>query len=107
MGAKLDAPVRYTSEQVCQLANISYRQLDYWVRLRHLHPRNARYGSGHGRVWTHEEAVKAVAIARMLDDGIVLWKAAELVARGHYAMLAEQLLPEGEEALPTESGRDG
>jgi DNA-binding transcriptional MerR regulator len=90
-----DASLRYTSEQVCELAGISYRQLDYWVRLRHLRPHNARYGSGHGRVWTHEEALKAVAIAQMLGSGLALWKAAELVTAGRYAALVELPLPEG------------
>jgi len=92
-----ETPTRYTSEQVCQLANISYRQLDYWVRLRHLNPRNARYGSGNNRIWTFQEACKAVAIARMLNDGIVLWKAADLVNNGRYALLVELPFPEGGE----------
>lgn len=88
-----DASLRYTSEQVCELANISYRQLDYWVRLRHLHPRNARYGSGHGRVWTTSEALKAVAIARMIADGIALQKAGDLARQGRYATLVELPIP--------------
>jgi hypothetical protein len=92
----------FTSSEVCTLARMTYRQLDYAVRHGALHPSRARDpepgwpdgGSGNYRTWTEPEAVKAVELARMLAEGIGWPKAAELLADGRTATLQVRPLPE-------------
>ncbi|HET6875481.1 MAG TPA: MerR family transcriptional regulator [Acidimicrobiales bacterium] len=48
-----------TSPELCQLAGISYRQLDYWTRQGVLSASRPARGSGSFRGWTVDEAALA------------------------------------------------
>lgn len=95
------AATSYTSQDVCRLARITYRQLDWWCRNGYItysqHDRThgtLAHGSGTARSFSPLEACKVVALKRMLDDGITLRTAVYLIQRNRYATLAEQPLPE-------------
>jgi DNA-binding transcriptional MerR regulator len=84
-----------TSDQVCDLAGISFRQLNYWASQGYLSPApRANPGSGHRRRWTPLQAYKAVALAGMLRDGITHDKAVELIRAGRAARLVSRPLRE-------------
>jgi hypothetical protein len=53
------------SPQVCHAAGITYRQLDYWVRIDLLRPVNAAVGSGSRRLFAIREAQIAWVLARI------------------------------------------
>lgn len=84
----------FTSAEVCQMAGLSYRQLDYWYRRNLLRPVRSRPGTGHAHVWTEVEAVKACEFARMLNAGLTWSKATELLTSGNTATLTVAPLPE-------------
>jgi hypothetical protein len=52
----------YTSSEVCALAGITYRQLDYWDRTGFLLPQVAAAGSGTQRLFSRAE-VQVAAVA--------------------------------------------
>ena len=89
-------PRTFTSREVCDLAEISYRQLDYAVREGWFSPDTAdgEQGIGHPRVWPEAEAVKVVEVARMVRAGISIGQAVELVWEGKTAALLVIPLPE-------------
>lgn len=53
--------------QVCQLARVSYRQLDYWARTGALIPALEARGSGSRRRWTLSQA-RAAAVLGLLSE---------------------------------------
>jgi DNA-binding transcriptional MerR regulator len=93
----------FTSAEVCKLAHLTYRQLDYAVRHDVLSPGRDHdpapgwpdHGSGNYRRWTEADAIKAVELSRMLRAGISWARAAELLAAGYTATLQVTPLPEG------------
>lgn len=86
-------PQMFTTQEVCYLADISYRMADLWVTNGYLSPDYARPGSGHPRIWPEDEVVKAVALATMVRAGISHAKAAQLIADGQRATLLVEPLP--------------
>src|SRR6266496_422339 len=95
-------PTRYTSQQVRHLAGITYRQLDYWVRigileadwrLHDLRTITDLQGIGYNRVFSPAELVKAQAMAQMLADGISFQQAKRAVIAGHRVVWALVPLP--------------
>jgi hypothetical protein len=95
-------PRTFTSHEVCDLAGLSYRRLDYAIRRDVLNPARTHdpepgwyaHGAGNARVWSEAEAIKAVELGRMLRLGIGWSKAAELLAEGRTAALIKIPLPE-------------
>lgn len=73
----------YTSDDVTDLAGISYRQLDYWTRVGVLQPLgHARPGSGYERRWSQAEVRVATVVGRLANLGAtrhVLRPVAEMV----------------------------
>jgi DNA-binding transcriptional MerR regulator len=61
----------YSTREVCDLAGVTYRQLDYWTRAGMIRPsiRNA-FGSGHYRRWDDDDVVLVQAVAEQLRRGI-------------------------------------
>lgn len=58
----------YSSDALCDAAEITYRQLDYWVRLGLIEPIGPRCpGSGAQRRFTSREVRVCCAIARLRD----------------------------------------
>jgi MerR family regulatory protein len=94
--------IEYATWDACRLSGVTPRQLRYWARLGYLHP--TQYSPGGDRPgnrgdclgWPHLEVRKAIAIRRMLDNGISLQTAGRLASNGRYATLLEDRLPEVE-----------
>lgn len=78
--------VGYNGITVCQVAGISYRQLDYWARTNLLRPslQDAR-GSGTARRYTIGDIVLARLLALLLEQGISLQRGRHIIdqARRH------------------------
>lgn len=56
----------FGSGEVCRLAEISYRQLDYWVRTEVVQPSvNPAAGSGSSRLYSFEDLLCIAAINRL------------------------------------------
>jgi len=64
-----------TTAEVAALADATYRQIDFWVRLGHLHPEHEG-GEGNPRRWPPGEAEIARRMARLVAAGLPLaWSA--------------------------------
>jgi DNA-binding transcriptional MerR regulator len=62
--------------QMCVLAGITYRQLDYWARTGLVRPSiTEATGSGSARRYSLEDLRVAIILRRMLDAGISLQRA--------------------------------
>lgn len=68
-----------STRDVMERTGLTFRQLDYWARKRHVHPQ-AIGGTGNGREWPETEIRVAELIGRMMSAGIELDKAS-IVAR--------------------------
>lgn len=65
----------YGGPQACQLAGITYRQLDYWARTELLTPSlQEAQGSGTQRLYSFTDVVQLRIIKRILDTGMNLKK---------------------------------
>jgi DNA-binding transcriptional MerR regulator len=76
-----------TTGEVAELARVTYRQLDYWVRREYLHISSpATPGSGTQRHWTPDEAQRARAFGALLHAGVspVAIGEAELLVDDHW-----------------------
>ena len=69
----LDEEVGYRVPIACQVAGITYRQLDYWARTDLVNPsiRTAR-GSGSQRLYSFKDVLVLKIVKRLLDTGISL-----------------------------------
>lgn len=68
--------------EVCRLADVSYRQLDYWCRCGYLVPLPASTssrGSGHPRRWTGQETA-VVAVLAAVSGAVRIGKLGTLCA---------------------------
>ena len=75
VGATVGVPHGYRAPQVCKVAGISYRQLDYWARTDLLKPSlRAAEGSGTQRLYSFTDLVALRVIKRLLDTGVGLAK---------------------------------
>lgn len=68
-------------ERTQERFGISYRQLDYWVRIGHLLPEHEPLGSGTERKWPTAERLVAERMCRLVSAGLKP-ASAEIVARG-------------------------
>ncbi|MBV7302549.1 MerR family transcriptional regulator [Corynebacterium sp. TAE3-ERU2] len=68
-----DEEVGYRVPIACQVANITYRQLDYWARTKLVTPsiRSAR-GSGSQRLYSFKDILVLKIVKGLLDTGISL-----------------------------------
>ncbi len=65
----------YRAPQVCNLVDITYRQLDYWARTDLITPSLQRAaGSGSQRLYSFSDVVQLKVIKRLLDAGMSLKK---------------------------------
>lgn len=53
-----------SSDEVCALTGLTYRQLDYYTRNGVLTPRHEARGSGHQRRWTADQVPQVIVVAR-------------------------------------------
>lgn len=56
----------FNSYDVCRMAGITYRQLDYWVRTNLLAPSVPSAGSGTGRRWTGDDVRRAKIVGLLM-----------------------------------------
>lgn len=54
---------------LCHLAGITYRQLDFWTRSGYLHPVTPSPGSGYIRAYPPTDITRARLVARLLTAG--------------------------------------
>lgn len=66
-----------TAEQLCALADITYRQADHWTRRGYLQPIGDAPGSGVARVWTLREGQIAETMHALVEAGFTAQAAAE------------------------------
>ncbi len=65
----------YRAPQVCNLVDITYRQLDYWARTELIRPSVQRaQGSGSQRLYSFTDIVQLKVVKRLLDAGMSLKK---------------------------------
>lgn len=70
----------FRGPEVCKIAGISYRQLDYWTRTGLLEASIASArGSGTQRLYSYRDLVEVKVIKSLLDGGISLQRAREAI----------------------------
>lgn len=69
-----------TGPDLCHLAGITYRQLDYWTRTDILRTTSPAPGSGYVRAFPASELPFTLLLKQLLDDGMNL-RAAVALAR--------------------------
>ncbi|MDV6014624.1 MerR family transcriptional regulator [Haloechinothrix sp. LS1_15] len=68
-----DELVGYRGAAACQIAGITYRQLDYWARTGLIGPSiRTAHGSGSQRLYSFKDILVLKIIKRLLDTGISL-----------------------------------
>lgn len=85
---------QYRAPEVCRLAGITYRQLDYWARNGSLKPSiRLSGGSGTNRLYSSDDVKKARVLAELLNLGIRHRDVARLLAdpKGMIQELIDQL----------------
>lgn len=80
-GTLVDWPTQTPTRACPEVPGLSYRQLDYWVRVGYLRPGNPTGGSGTVRSWPDDELAVAQTMARLVAAGLTV-AAAHMVARG-------------------------
>jgi MerR HTH family regulatory protein len=62
----------YSTQQVCKLAGVTYRQLDRWVGLGFITTANQppRPGTGNPRLWTESELARVKAIVAQYNEAM-------------------------------------
>jgi DNA-binding transcriptional MerR regulator len=68
-----DELVGYRGPAACQIAGISYRQLDYWARTKLVRPSiRSAAGSGSQRLYSFKDILVLKVVKRLLDTGVSL-----------------------------------
>lgn len=63
----------FRGPEACELAGVSYRQLDYWARTHLVEPSvRAAHGSGTQRLYSRRDVVALRVVRELLDAGISL-----------------------------------
>lgn len=71
-----DAAEGFRGPEVCKIAGVSYRQLDYWTRTALIRASVAEArGSGTQRLYSYRDVVEVKVIKSLLDGGIALRRA--------------------------------
>jgi hypothetical protein len=74
-------PHPYGAKEICRLVGISHRQLDYWVLIGVVRPYLERHGAKLFRRFSQQDAQLLQRIKRLIDEGVVVSRAAERVRR--------------------------
>ena len=82
----LDAARKYGTDDVCRLAGLSYRTVDYWVRRGVISPEIAANGSGTSRRFTAEQVQEFRLAAALRRLGVLLDEIGVLVAAARSAV---------------------
>lgn len=71
----------YGAKDVCKAVGISHRQLDYWVLIGVVSPRLERHGAKLFRRFSRHDVTVLLRIKQLIDEGVVVSRAAERVHR--------------------------
>jgi len=83
---------QYRAAEVCRLAGITYRQLDYWARNGSLRPSISDCdGSGTNRLYSSDDVKKARAAGRLVHLGFRWVPPLQADPKGMIAELIDQL----------------
>jgi len=74
-------PHPYGAKEICRLVGISHRQLDYWVLIGVVRPYLERHGAKLFRRFSQQDAQLLQRIKQLIDEGVVVSRAAERVRR--------------------------
>jgi DNA-binding transcriptional MerR regulator len=70
----------FSGPQVCRLAGVTYRQLDYWARTELVTPSiQPAQGSGSKRTYAYSDLLEVKVIKSLLDGGVSLTRARQAV----------------------------
>lgn len=70
----------FSGPQVCRLAGVTYRQLDYWARTELVTPSiQEAAGSGSKRTYSYSDVLEVKVIKSLLDGGVALARARQAV----------------------------
>jgi DNA-binding transcriptional MerR regulator len=84
MGTVVDTEEGFSAPDVCVLAGISYRQLDYWARTDFIRPSlKDASGSGSARRYSVSDVDRLIAVKSALDAGISLRRLRRMLNHGH------------------------
>ena len=76
--------LRFSTEEVCELAGVTERQLNHWISVGHLEdPRPPElHGAGYGkaRAYTLPELAEVIGMGALISAGFRVEKAAGLVS---------------------------
>lgn len=59
----------FSSDEVCHLADVTYRQLDYWTRTQAIEPAIHARGSGSKRRWTPRQVCAVRVLGGLASTG--------------------------------------
>jgi len=71
----------YGAKDVCKTVGISHRQLDYWVLIGVVSPHLERHGAKLFRRFSRHDVTVLLRIKQLIDEGVVVSRAAERVHR--------------------------
>jgi DNA-binding transcriptional MerR regulator len=71
----------YGAKEICQSVGISHRQLDYWVLIGVVTPHLERHGAKLFRRFSRDDVAVLLRIKELIDEGVVVSRAAERVHR--------------------------
>lgn len=74
----------FSSGEVCRIANVTYRQLDYWTRRGYIRELNPLPGSGTNRRYSAEEMWRVRLMGQLTDAGLGVETAVNLTFSGEY-----------------------
>jgi DNA-binding transcriptional MerR regulator len=72
--------LRFSAEEVTELAGVTYRQLDYWTRTGLLQDPRPELGSGKPRSFSLSDLVEIAAMRALIDVGFRVAVAARLAS---------------------------
>jgi DNA-binding transcriptional MerR regulator len=73
--------LRFSAEEVTELAGVTYRQLDHWIRNNHLTADHLKdLGSGHPRSFSLSDLVEVAVMQALTDVGFRVGVAARLAS---------------------------
>lgn len=70
----------FSTPDVCRMARVTFRQLDYWSRVGAIEPVRAATGSGSKRRWTGKQVRDVAMIGRLRELGVGLDAIEEVMA---------------------------
>ena len=71
----------FTSQEVLDLTEITYRQLSHWVSTGFVHINDVSPGTGHTRTFSYPETLRLMVLASLIHAGVTVRTASAHFAR--------------------------